>query len=65
MRPIIFDAEQRPLRRSLPADANFSARRGVVHRVINQVRNGAAQLLLVAQHLELLIDGKKQRLLIG
>ena len=36
----------------------------MVHRVIDQVRNGAAQLLLVAQHLELLIDGKKQRLLI-
>ena len=60
--PVILDAEQRSLRGPLPADANFGPRRGVVHRVIDQVGDGAAQLLLITQHLELLIDGEDQRL---
>lgn len=65
MRPVILDAEQRSLRGPLPADANFGPRRGVVHRVIDQVGDGAAQLLLITQHLELLIDGEDQRLFLG
>ena len=34
----------------------------MVHRVIDQIGNGAAQLLLITQHLELLVNGEDQRL---
>ena len=61
-RPVIFDAEQRSVRRALPAYGNVRARRRMVDRVIDQVGNGAAQLFFITQYFQRFIDRKMQHL---
>ena len=46
----------------LPAYGNVRSRWCVVHRVVHEIRDSATQLLLVASHIQAVIDIKGKRM---
>ncbi|CSC50986.1 Uncharacterised protein [Vibrio cholerae] len=56
----IFHFEASAFASAIPTHINLRARRGIFNRVVHQIRNRAAQLIFIRQHLKALIHLKMQ-----
>ena len=61
---VVFHTKFRPRGHMLPAYGNVRSRRGVVHRVIDEIRDSATQLLLVTPHVQAVINIKSKRMFV-